>query len=195
MIRIMPAGTIQRTKKSQGPNKIFKLDPSKKPSRLIDPSITQPAKRAVRMTLIGSSQVVAKKSTVSKKFFPYIVLQLAKIPPEPERALGIPSINTAAPTIKAPLARDHPKTSVTEATSTSITEIVEVKAAKTTRIKNVVESKTVPGSLLKSTGRVLNRRPGPSWGEKWKVKIMGKIIKAARIETKIVIEATVKEVL
>jgi hypothetical protein len=79
-------------------------------------------------------------------------------------------------------------------TSTSNNEMDEVRAVKTRRRKKMVETTTVPGNLENKIGRVLKTRPAPAWGSKPKVKIIGKIIRAEKRETRTVILLTISPV-
>jgi 3-dehydroquinate dehydratase len=73
-------------------------------------------------------------------------------------------INTELAEIKTDLVRDQEKTSMRLETKTSNNEMEEVRAVNTRRRKNTVEITTVPGSLEKRIGRVLNTKPAPPWG-------------------------------
>ena len=114
---------------------------------------------------------------------------------DPVSAAGRPIIKIAKAETSTALFLAQLQISIKFEMSTSKREIDEVSAVNRRSKKKVVEITTVPGSLEKRTGSVLNTRPAPASGSKPNVKIIGKIIKAENKETRTVIDATIAPVL
>lgn len=120
--------------------------------------ITNPTKKQVSNAQIGINILLLIKSIMSKNDM--FIQVINESGPKP-RQDGVPSARENANTMIQALCLLHLNLSQKMETIVSINEIAEVKAAKNTRIKNIVPIKEPNFMLLKTFGSVTNMSPGP----------------------------------
>ena len=161
MTKPIPAGQTQRTRKAQPPGNGNQASFKRSSANARSARQAHPTNTAVRNPPIGSA-----------KSFHTVAINVRKSMPIPGRAVrtgtapfpradGMASTNTPEVTVTTARLRDQPCVSTQCATGTSRSEIVDVRAAIASRMKNAAPNRWPPGRVPNRRGRTVKIRPGP----------------------------------